>query len=135
MAITAQNTTLKPGYKQTEVGVIPEDWEVKKLGEVCNYQNGTALEKYFNEYEGLYVVSIGNYSVDGKYIENNSYIDWKYYQKIKKIILCCDELCMILNDKTSIGTIIGRVLLIKEDNKFVFNQRSMRLMDAISIFV
>jgi type I restriction enzyme S subunit len=24
---------LKPGYKQTEVGVIPEDWEVKKLGD------------------------------------------------------------------------------------------------------
>ena len=25
---------VKPGYKQTEVGVIPEDWEDKKLGEI-----------------------------------------------------------------------------------------------------
>ena len=25
---------LKPGYKQTEVGVIPEDWEVLKVGDV-----------------------------------------------------------------------------------------------------
>ena len=25
---------LKPGYKQTEVGVIPEEWEVKALGEI-----------------------------------------------------------------------------------------------------
>ena len=25
---------MKPGYKQTEVGVIPEDWEVKTLGEI-----------------------------------------------------------------------------------------------------
>ena len=24
---------VKPGYKQTEVGVIPEDWEVKRLGD------------------------------------------------------------------------------------------------------
>lgn len=24
---------MKPGYKQTEVGVIPEDWEVKRLGD------------------------------------------------------------------------------------------------------
>ena len=23
---------LRPGYKQTEVGVIPEEWEVKPLG-------------------------------------------------------------------------------------------------------
>jgi type I restriction enzyme S subunit len=128
MAITVQNVKIEPGYKQTEVGVIPEDWEVKKLGEVCNYQNGTSLEKYFNGSQGLNVISIGNYSVNGKYIDNNSYIDWKYYRKIKKFILRNNELSMVLNDKTSIGTIIGRVLLIKENNKYVFNQRSMRLV-------
>jgi type I restriction enzyme, S subunit len=30
---------VKPGYKQTEVGLIPEDWEVKCVGEsfdVCD---------------------------------------------------------------------------------------------------
>jgi type I restriction enzyme, S subunit len=27
---------LKPGYKHTEVGVIPEDWEVRRLIECCN---------------------------------------------------------------------------------------------------
>ncbi len=26
------------GYKQTEAGVIPEDWEVKRLGDVLNYE-------------------------------------------------------------------------------------------------
>ena len=25
---------VRPGYKQTEVGVIPEDWETKRLGEL-----------------------------------------------------------------------------------------------------
>ncbi len=30
MVITARNTKLKPGYKQTEVGVIPEDWEAPR---------------------------------------------------------------------------------------------------------
>ena len=29
------STPLKPGYKQTEVGVIPEEWEVKTLGDIC----------------------------------------------------------------------------------------------------
>lgn len=28
---------VKPGYKQTEVGVIPEDWEVKQIQEVCGF--------------------------------------------------------------------------------------------------
>jgi hypothetical protein len=26
---------VRPGYKQTEVGVIPEDWQTTKVGEVC----------------------------------------------------------------------------------------------------
>ncbi|HHV18702.1 MAG TPA: restriction endonuclease subunit S, partial [Thermoanaerobacterales bacterium] len=29
-----ENSILK-GYKKTEVGVIPEDWEVRKLGEIA----------------------------------------------------------------------------------------------------
>ncbi|HLX39466.1 MAG TPA: restriction endonuclease subunit S, partial [Ktedonobacteraceae bacterium] len=32
MVITVQNIHNKPGYKQTEIGMIPEDWEVEKLG-------------------------------------------------------------------------------------------------------
>ena len=27
---------ISKGYKQTEVGVIPSDWEVKKLGEIAD---------------------------------------------------------------------------------------------------
>ena len=35
------DTTIKKGYKQTESGVIPEDWEVKKLREVLYYEQPT----------------------------------------------------------------------------------------------
>ena len=28
------------GYKQTEIGVIPEDWEISKLGEIGSFKNG-----------------------------------------------------------------------------------------------
>jgi len=31
---------LKPSYKQTEVGVIPEDWEIKKLGALARFRTG-----------------------------------------------------------------------------------------------
>ena len=34
--MTAQDVKHIPGYKQTEVGVIPEDWEVKPLGEIAS---------------------------------------------------------------------------------------------------
>ncbi|MBW2557564.1 MAG: restriction endonuclease subunit S [Deltaproteobacteria bacterium] len=31
---------VRDGYKQTEVGVIPRDWEVKKLGEIAELATG-----------------------------------------------------------------------------------------------
>jgi type I restriction enzyme S subunit len=31
---------LKPGYKQTEVGAVPEDWEVRNLGSLCKITTG-----------------------------------------------------------------------------------------------
>ena len=71
---------LKPGYKQTEVGVIPEDWEVASIGQafdICNnlrlpisqalrekmagpfpYYGPTGIQGYINEYrvEGEYAL-------------------------------------------------------------------------------
>jgi len=115
------------GYKQTEVGVIPEDWDVLPLGRLCSYQNGTAQESYFNKHGGYKIISIGNYSQNGKFVSTGTYIGHQHKSVIKKFILNKGELTMILNDKTSVGTIIGRVLLIDKSNEYVMNQRTMRL--------
>lgn len=32
--------SIPKGYKKTEVGVIPDDWEIKKLGDFSSFQNG-----------------------------------------------------------------------------------------------
>ena len=32
---------VRPGYKRTEVGVIPEDWAVKRLGDLATVRDGT----------------------------------------------------------------------------------------------
>ena len=34
--MTTATKKIQPGYKQTEVGVIPEDWEVNTLSECCS---------------------------------------------------------------------------------------------------
>ena len=44
---------LKTGYKQTEIGVIPEDWEVKTLGELAIIgSGGTPSRKNTNYWNG-----------------------------------------------------------------------------------
>lgn len=118
---------MKAGYKQTEVGVIPTDWELKNMGEICSYQNGTALEEYFGGSDGFYVISIGNYSPLGKFVYTGNYICFEKGKFLKKFLLNKNDLAILLNDKTAVGTIIGRAILIDEDNKYIFNQRTMRL--------
>ncbi len=42
---------LRAGYKQTEVGVIPEDWEAVKLTNICSMKSGEAItSENINEY-------------------------------------------------------------------------------------
>jgi type I restriction enzyme S subunit len=41
---------VEKGYKLTEVGVIPEDWEVIKIGEFIEFKNGLNKEKKFFGY-------------------------------------------------------------------------------------
>lgn len=41
---------MREGYKKTEVGIIPEDWEVKKIGDLFDFKNGLNKEKeYFGK--------------------------------------------------------------------------------------
>lgn len=34
------------GYKQTELGMIPEDWKISTLGEICSFENGDRSSNY-----------------------------------------------------------------------------------------
>src|SRR5260221_831545 len=51
---------LKPGYKQTDVGVIPEEWDVRKLGQCSSFRTGpfgSALHKSDYTVDGVPVVN------------------------------------------------------------------------------
>ncbi len=50
---------IREGYKETEIGVIPEDWEVKMLGEIFKVSSGNSLSQK-NIVIGDYPVYGGN---------------------------------------------------------------------------
>ena len=43
----------KPGYKQTKLGWIPEDWEVRKLGQLGAFLKGSGISKSELKSKGL----------------------------------------------------------------------------------
>lgn len=102
-----------------------EAWEQRELSEIGKFTGGTSIESEFDD-DGIYkVISIGSYSENSTY--NDQGIRVKKTNKILSKILNKDDLTMILNDKTSSGNIIGRVLIVDADNSYVYNQRTERI--------
>lgn len=51
---------VKPGYKQTEIGVIPEDWEIHTIGDSMRLTNGRAFRPEDWVERGLPIIRIQN---------------------------------------------------------------------------
>ena len=103
-----------------------DEWKEKKFGSLFNHNSGTSIEKYFNS-DGKYkVISIGSYGKNSKYIDQGIRVDLN--SVTKSHLVDKNDLTMVLNDKTSDGQIIGRVLLINKSNEYVINQRTERLI-------
>ena len=102
-----------------------EDWEQRKLEDFGKATGGTSIESEFSE-DGVYkVISIGSYSENSVY--NDQGIRAIKSDKTSNRVLNRNDLTMILNDKTTSGNIIGRVLLIEESGIYVYNQRTERI--------
>lgn len=102
-----------------------DDWGERKLDDFGKATGGISIESEFSE-DGTYkVISIGSYSETSRY--NDQGIRCKLSNRTKDRILNKDNITMILNDKTSSGNIIGRVLLIEKSGLYVYNQRTERI--------
>lgn len=119
--------------RKTEAPQIPAfrfsgfsgEWNIKTLEDFGESSSGVAIESEFVENGKYKVISIGSYSLNSTYTDQN--IRANKSEKIKNRILNKNDLTMVLNDKTQSGEIIGRVLLIDKDDTYTFNQRTQRI--------
>lgn len=108
-------------------------WKACTLSSFGRATGGISLESGFTKRGKYKVVNIGSYSEQSTYIDQGLRAD-----KTKRTadrILNKNDLVMILNDKTSKGNIIGRVLLIDADDTYVYNQRNERIEVNCARFV
>lgn len=74
------------GYKQTDVGVIPEDWELKYLGEICNFENGDRSSNYPSAHEfsnsGIPFINAGHVSEGKIDLADMDYIPTHVYERL-----------------------------------------------------
>ena len=108
----------KPGYKRTEVGVIPEDWGVKRLGELFEITSSKRVFQSEWKTEGIPFYRARELAVLGeqRYVKNELFISKEMYDTYKNIygVPKCGDMLV-----TGVGT-LGKVYVISDDHEFYF---------------
>jgi type I restriction enzyme, S subunit len=127
---------LKPGYKLTEAGVIPEDWEVTPLSSVTPIAGkngivdgpfGSNLKTIHYKKSGIPIITSG-YVTDGKFFADKYlYVDQKKFNDEKRSAVRPGDIVMakigercgasaILPESHDIGILSGNALKITVDS-------------------
>ena len=103
-------------FKETELGEIPEDWKIKKLGEFCTFTKGVTYKSSdLSETQGDYLVNLNNFLKRGGF---NSVGTKRFTGDCKSIhILNEGDLVIANTDVTREGHIVGYPALIPKFDK------------------
>jgi type I restriction enzyme S subunit len=133
MAITAQNLNQKPGYKQTEVGVIPEEWGVETLGSITTLLTngfvGKATDFYTESDDG--VLYIQGYNVEEGTFNLNGIkrVSWKFHAQHQKSCLQTGDLLTIQTGDIGVTTVVPHELAGANCHAFVISRLDKRFYD------
>jgi type I restriction enzyme S subunit len=115
-------------YKQTDVGIIPIDWDVKRLLDVSDFSNGKAHEQSIDESGNFVVVNSKFISTEGEIFKNSN-------QAISP--LAKGDITLVMSDIPN-GKALAKCYLIEIDNKYTLNQRicsiKTRVCDNVFLF-
>ena len=105
----------------TELGPLPEEWEVARMGDYCNVHSGYAFKSQGFCEDGILVVKIGNLQNDTVVIDNRTsfFPSEKVSEYLRKFILEKDNVLIALTGATT-----GKIAVVPE--KFegaLLNQR------------
>ena len=117
------------GYKQTEVGVIPEDWDVKRMGDVFSILSGVSFSGEFFSNKGPILLTPGNFRLaGGLYFEerNTKRYSGSY---TKNAVFEKGDLLIVMTDLTSDCNLLGKPAFIESDELILHNQRIGKLIN------
>lgn len=112
---------IRKGYKQTEVGIIPEDWEVKNLESLCDFVNGKAHEAFVDEL-GQYLVA------NSKFISTDGQV--KKYSSVNICPALKDDILIVMSDVPN-GRAIGKCYFVTQNDIITINQRVGAIRNSI----
>jgi type I restriction enzyme S subunit len=117
-------------FKDTKIGRIPKDWEVKKVGDICKLQGGFAFKSSDATENGIRWFKIANVGVNRVKWDAESFLPLGFEKKHPDFVLNEGDIVVamtrpVLSGKLKICTIM------KSDSGSLLNQRvgRVRLID------
>jgi type I restriction enzyme S subunit len=98
---------------------LPKGWEIKKLGEVCDFQNGFAFKSKTYKETGLPILRITNIQNQNLEIDDLVYFDTKdYKENFERFKVFKGDLVVAMSGATT-----GKLGINNSDTVFYLNQR------------
>lgn len=117
-------------YKESDLGMIPENFDVDTLGNVITFSNGygwNSKDMFDNSIENSYkVFKMGNINIGGgiNKAKTKSWIKKDKANNLEQYISKKGDILMCMTDmKNSGNPLLGHTALIDKDGEFVINQR------------
>lgn len=110
---------LRAGYKMTEIGEIPMNWEVKKFTECATLKHGFQFREEHFSTDGIKVVKIGTLKYSGNLdFKNITYIPISDLGKFSNFLLYSGDILMALT-----GATLGKCSIVKTNEMLLQNYR------------
>ncbi len=114
---------------ESELGLIPEGWEVKSLGEVSTFQNGFAFKSKELTTDSASathkVFKMGNIRKGGGFNSKGSkdYFDLNSNPKVERYLIKKGDLLMSMTDMKNNVALLGHTALMPVSDEYLVNQR------------
>ena len=116
--MTTKNN-IPAGYKDSAVGIIPQEWEVKALGEAYKLQGGYAFKSELFADIGIPIVRISNLPMDSNIVDITDCVYYPNTESIKEQFIIKQGMLLIAMS----GATTGKTAVYNSQNSSYLNQR------------
>ena len=116
-------------YKESPLGWIPKEWEVKSLQQVATYQHGRPFPSSDYSDEGVLLLRPGNLHISGIVRWGTSHttrIPEQWLRECPEYVLKAGDIVMNLTAQSLDDQFLGRVCIVEATEPALLNQRIAR---------
>lgn len=115
------------GYKDSPLGIIPQEWEVKRMQKIVKYQSGYAFNSTDSCEKGIKWLKIANVGVKQAKWEELNFLPYEFRDIFSEFLLKADDIVLALT-RPILDKKLKITKLTKNDVPALLNQRVAKVI-------